>query len=675
MTGHVDVTVGVRRVDHARRRPGRRRGRPEAPVRAGQRGAPAAVGGPDRQRPVPADADRQRLARRRVGECLQRPAGKRHRAYPRAGREALAARFELEHQHAVGGAGRERAVGVAERRAGQALPGAGAQWEAGAERVAARRRRQRGDGPARVDARVADVGVRGRRPAERRRRAPRPVRRPPDQRRPLAPAVGEQHASVRGHDQRLDHPDVAEAARSEVAPVHAVGDHDVVLALGGEQPAAAWVRGQREVLRLPAQHAPVAPAAHGEVDAVLGRVGDRGPARRGRGGVGVGAGSDDGGRAARGGDQRAAGDPPRGVRAAVGRDRRARGGAEAVQEGGGELRRRRPGAGDGKGDEGSIDEHGTHRRVARRGSEPPRVYARLPQLHADVLQLRVGEQRLDALAAAVAGALHATERELDTAADPVGVDEHLARLDRGGDAVRAGEVARPDAGDEPVLGRVGEVDGLVLARERHRREHGTEHLLLEELHLRAHVGDERRLQEQALDVLAAGDDRRALLAGGGEHAGGALELALGDQRAEVRVLDPRADLDALQRGGDELDHLVIDGRLDQQPRARRAALAGVLDQRLDDRRHGGLEVRIREHHVRRLAAQLELDRGEPLRARSGDDRARRGAAHERHVVDPGVLGQRGADRAVAGRHPQHPVGDAAALGQLRQPQRRQRREL
>src|SRR3954453_15939652 len=68
----------------------------------------------------------------------------------------------------------------------------------------------------------------------------------------------------------------------------------------------------------------------------------------------------------------------------------------------------------------------------------------------DVLDLRVGEQRLDALAAAVAGAAHAAERELDAAADPVAVDEHLPGADAGGHAVRAGEVLRPHARDEPV---------------------------------------------------------------------------------------------------------------------------------------------------------------------------------------------------------------------------------
>src|SRR3954451_15386988 len=47
--------------------------------------------------------------------------------------------------------------------------------------------------------------------------------------------------------------------------------------------------------------------------------------------------------------------------------------------------------------------------------------------NADVLDLRVRQQRVDALAAAVAGALHAPERQLDAPADPVGVHPPLPR--------------------------------------------------------------------------------------------------------------------------------------------------------------------------------------------------------------------------------------------------------
>src|SRR4051794_28273358 len=94
--------------------------------------------------------------------------------------------------------------------------------------------------------------------------------------------------------------------------------------------------------------------------------------------------------------------------------------------------------------------------------------------NAHVLDLRVREQRVDALAAAVAGALHAAEGQLDAAADAVGVDEHLAGADARGDSVRAAEVAGPDARDEPVARRVGKRDRFAIAGERHRGQDGAE---------------------------------------------------------------------------------------------------------------------------------------------------------------------------------------------------------
>ena len=163
--------------------------------------------------------------------------------------------------------------------------------------------------------------------------------------------------------------------------------------------------------------------------------------------------------------------------------------------------------------------------------------------NADVLDLRVGQQRLDALPAAVAGPLHAAERQLDAAAHAVGVDEDLAGVDAVGDAVRAAEVARPDAGDEPVLGEVGQRDGVAVVVEGQRRQHRAEDLLLEDVHLRLDVGDERRLQVQALGVLAADAIVAPWLSALASMPRGALELALGDQRAEVRVLDAGADRD------------------------------------------------------------------------------------------------------------------------------------
>ena len=60
---------------------------------------------------------------------------------------------------------------------------------------------------------------------------------------------------------------------------------------------------------------------------------------------------------------------------------------------------------------------------------------------------------------------------------------------------------------------------------------------------------------------------------------------------------------------------------------------------------------------------------------SATSRAGGGAADERHVVDAGVLGERGAGRAVAGRDLDHPARHARLLGELGEAQRRHRRQL
>ena len=131
----------------------------------------------------------------------------------------------------------------------------------------------------------------------------------------------------------------------------------------------------------------------------------------------------------------------------------------------------------------------------------------------------------------------------------------------------------------------------------------------------------------------------------------------------------------LQRCRDALDHLVVGAALHQQARARRAALAGVLDQRLHDRGDRLVEVGVGEDDVGGLAAELELDRDQASRAGLGDLRAGRGGADERHVVDGGVARQRRAGRAVAGRDLDQPARHARLLGQLGEAQRGDRGQL
>src|SRR3954468_5800080 len=91
-------------------------------------------------------------------------------------------------------------------------------------------------------------------------------------------------------------------------------------------------------------------------------------------------------------------------------------------------------------------------------SEAPDHAAASPVVHHDGLRGREFVQRLEALLAAVAGALDAAEGQLDAAAGAEAVDEDLAAAHGAGDPHRAPGVAGPDAGDEAVGRAVGEPD-------------------------------------------------------------------------------------------------------------------------------------------------------------------------------------------------------------------------
>src|SRR6185312_4818681 len=100
-----------------------------------------------------------------------------------------------------------------------------------------------------------------------------------------------------------------------------------------------------------------------------------------------------------------------------------------------------------------------------------------PMVEDDRLGCRHVVERLEAFFAAMAGALEAAEGKFDAAAGTVAIDEHLARANPLGNTVLAAAVAGPDAGNQPVVGAVGEANGFFLALERKQRQHRAEHFL------------------------------------------------------------------------------------------------------------------------------------------------------------------------------------------------------
>ena len=81
-----------------------------------------------------------------------------------------------------------------------------------------------------------------------------------------------------------------------------------------------------------------------------------------------------------------------------------------------------------------------------------------------------------------------------------------------------------------------------------------------------------------------------------------------DQRAHLgRLVGRVADLHAAGRVDEQLEEAVVGGALDEDPRARAAVLAGVVEDGVGRGRGGLLQVGVREDDVRRLAAELERD--------------------------------------------------------------------
>ncbi len=106
--------------------------------------------------------------------------------------------------------------------------------------------------------------------------------------------------------------------------------------------------------------------------------------------------------------------------------------------------------------------------------------------------------------------------------------------------------------------------------------------------------------------LPSGDDLGALLPASLEKAGHAIVLLLGDERAEIdgRV-EAVPDLELARFVGDAFDDPVVDRFVREQPRARGAALALVIEDRARRARNRLVEIGVGEDDGGRLAAELQ----------------------------------------------------------------------
>lgn len=163
-------------------------------------------------------------------------------------------------------------------------------------------------------------------------------------------------------------------------------------------------------------------------------------------------------------------------------------------------------------------------------------------------------------------------------------------------------------GGEAVVGVVSELEDLRLVLELGDGADGAEDLLLCDLHLGRHVGEDGRLDEVALVAvaLATSLDRRALVTTGLDVAHNAVVLQLADLRALEGVVGERVtDLVLLGTLPELSDELVVDALLHEDAGTSAAALPVVVVDAKVDPVDGVVDVGIVEHDVGRLAAQLE----------------------------------------------------------------------
>ena len=167
------------------------------------------------------------------------------------------------------------------------------------------------------------------------------------------------------------------------------------------------------------------------------------------------------------------------------------------------------------------------------------------------------------------------------------------------------QVSCPDARGQAIFGVVGEFGdsveiGIVEGLDADDR---PEDFFAHDLHVAIGTGENRRFDEIALvaDDVAARDDLGAFLPSRLEEAPDALMLLFGDQRPEIdRGIEAVADVQLAGFGGDAFDDLVIDRLVREQPRARRAALALIVE----DRARRSRDRRVRDRRPERRSPAI-----------------------------------------------------------------------
>ena len=176
-------------------------------------------------------------------------------------------------------------------------------------------------------------------------------------------------------------------------------------------------------------------------------------------------------------------------------------------------------------------------------------------------------------------------------------------------------------------------------------------------HVVAHLGKDGRFDKltaaalRQVRRLAAQTAHSALGASDLDVLEDFLVLGRGGHGTDLRRLLLRiADARCLREGDQPINELVVDGVLDQQTRACNTGLPRRCEDARDRTLHGVVEVRIGEHDVGRLPAELQRDMLEVARSRLVDVAPAALAAREGDLRDLGMLDQRCAHLGAEARH-------------------------
>ncbi len=160
----------------------------------------------------------------------------------------------------------------------------------------------------------------------------------------------------------------------------------------------------------------------------------------------------------------------------------------------------------------------------------------------------------------------------------VRVDREVAGLDAARHPQRPADVAGPDRPGQAVLRVVGHPDRVGLVVERHHRHHRPEHLLAPDPVLGADAGARRSAGTSSRGPSGAAPRKATSTAVVDVRRRRVALLAGADQRAHLGVVETRgADLDPGDRGLEQLEEPVVDAALHEDPAARAAVLAGVVE--------------------------------------------------------------------------------------------------